>query len=463
MADKKRWWTRRLVKVAAALAALLIALAAAGKWWIIPALIRREFQRQLPEYWDGEGEIGAIHFAYFGPLVLKKVELRDRRGQTWLATEEIKVELQDWPSLHPTIWSAVFFTPTVTLHVQDGRCRPPLRKIASEFWLKYLALRELHFWNGTLEVREDGKGAGKWESLAATFQWNPAARRIHLHPPWGEPFAIEAVKVEGFVMADDRLAVKRLSGRVGQGRAWVSFDSQMGANGVWRMKGTISAMKLDLAPLRLPVAGLEKGLATGLMNLHLDGRDANGLTGVAAAFVEDADLRNIPAFAEVLRRAGMGRLDVLSDSDVEAHFKVHGRMLALDGARIHLPLAAVDIEPGGTLDVLTGRMGLTAVVVVFENVRDLLKRIPLVGLVVDLTDRLSRFRVEGKWQDPRGLVVAAAPLSGVRKGSKDFLTDAARGTSRFGKSVFNGLGGMLNAVDPNRTATKRAETQPAGP
>jgi len=172
--------------------------------------------------------------------------------------------------------------------------------------------------------------------------------------------------------------------------------------------------------------------------------------------VEGADLRKVPAVAEVLRRAGLGRPDVLSDSDVEIQFGLRGAEVVLQQTRIQLRLAAVDVEPGGTVNLRTGEMDLVAVVVLFEKVRDLLRSIPLVSIVVDLTERLSRLHVEGKWGRPESLVITPAPLREIREGSKKFLTAAARGGRQVGKAVLGGLSdlrGLLSPSDPNAPAT----------
>jgi len=132
-------------------------------------------------------------------------------------------------------------------------------------------------------------------------------------------------------------------------------------------------------------------------------------------------------------------------------------VVTFEQARIHLSLAAIDVEPGGTLDAWTGRLDAHVVVLLFQNVRGVLKQIPLVGLVMDLTEKFSRLRIRGKWQDRESLQIESAPLAGVTRGTRQFLTDAARGTGRFGKAILNGLGGAFGPADPNGTS------KPGGP
>jgi len=457
MAEKERSWRRRLAKVLAATAGLFLLAALAVKWWVAPAILRHEFLRQLPEYWSGRGKIGSVRFAWFGPLELRGLELTDRQGRTWLDDTTVVLHLQDWPSPHPTVWSVDVIGAKATLHVDaDGTCRPPWRKVPAELWRKYLDLRIVQLAGAAVEVRGPGRAPQRYESLHADLWWDPARRRAGLGLPWGRRLTVEAVQAEGFVLAADRLEIERLAGRVGEGRIAASLKSRMGPDGLWRGEGRLTAVKLDLARLGLPIRGAEQGVATGLLDLRLEAWDANGLTGSGMGFVKDADLRNVPAAAKLLRQAGLARTDALSKADVEFQFRLRGTVAAADGARVALPLAAVDIEPGGTLDLWTGGMDLCAVVLLFEKARAVLKRIPLVGLMVDLSEQFSRLRVRGRWQDADSVVIESAPMAEVTNGSRRFLTDSVGGTAGIGKAILKGLSDPFAPAASTRPASRPA-------
>jgi hypothetical protein len=121
-------------------------------------------------------------------------------------------------------------------------------------------------------------------------------------------------------------------------------------------------------------------------------------------------------------------------------------------------MAAIDVEPGGTLNLWTGRLDVVAAVGLLQQLRGVLKSIPLMGLVVDMTDRLSRFRVEGKWDDAASIVITQAPKREIREGSKQFMTSAAKGSSKLGQTVLADVARILGEPVGTRPATATGPT-----
>jgi len=107
-----------------------------------------------------------------------------------------------------------------------------------------------------------------------------------------------------------------------------------------------------------------------------------------------------------------------------------------------------------------------AVVVLFERVRDMMKSLPLVGLMVDLTERFSRLRVQGFWQDDESIRVTPAATSNVTSQTRKFLTDAARGRKRLGRGIFDALGmpegDSAGTTRPASSPTTKPSLRPAG-
>ena len=455
MSQRTTRWLRRLAKTAGVAAAVIIIAAVAGKWWLAPALLRWRLNQLLPEYWDGSAEIAGVDFSYTGPvpITLRGLALRDRRGRCWLRAESVRFVLSDWPSLHPRLGALIVTRPTVTAHRAGGRCEVPLRRLPVEWWDEYVDLKGLSIESGSLELTEDGRWTARSAGRDVSLRWG---RRGYCLSVAGQGLVVRDVQAEAFVVQDDGVEVRRLTGRTCGGRIVASMTGRLAPGGGVEARGQIVAGAVDLAGMKVPIRGAERGKLTGMLRFRADGSDANGVTGYGTAFVEGADLRGVPVVAEVLRRAGLGKPDVLSDSDVEIQFGLRGADVILQRTRIQLRLAAVDVEPGGRLNLRTGEMDLVAVVVLFEKVRDLLRSIPLVSVMVDLTERLSRLRVEGKWGEPESLVIAPAPLREVREGSKKFLTAAARGGRRVGKALWGGLsdlGSLFGPSDPNGPTT----------
>jgi len=461
MSERKTRWLKRLAKAGAVAAAAIVVLAVAGKWWLAPALLRWHVRRVLPEYWDGPVEIADVDFNYTGavPVTLHGLALRDRRGRCWLHAKSVWFVLSDWPSLHPRLGALIVTRPTVTAHRVGGRYEVPLKRLPVEWWDEYVDLKGLSIERGSLELTEDGewtvRTAGQDLALLRAlrgYRLSVAGRRL----------VVRDLRAEAFLVKDDGVEIRGLGGRTCGGRLEASVTGRLTPGGGIAARGDITARAVDLAQAELPIRGAEKGLLTGMLRFQADGSDGSGVSGHGTAFVEGADLREVPVVGEVLRRAGLGKPDVLSDSDVEVQFALRGAEVVLQRTRIQLRLAAVDVEPGGTVDLRSGQIDVVAVVVLFQKVRDLLRTIPLVSMVVDLTERLSRLHVEGTWDRPESLVITPAPLREIREGSKEFLTAAARGGRQVGKAVLGGLNdlrALFGPSDPNAPTTKPAKRE----
>jgi len=124
----------------------------------------------------------------------------------------------------------------------------------------------------------------------------------------------------------------------------------------------------------------------------------------------------------------------------------------------------VDVNPGATIDAWTGQIDAVAVVVLFERVRDSLKSLPIVGLMVDLTEHFSRFRVRGLWQDDGSIQITPAAIGDVTSRTREFLTNAARGRKRLGRGILDVLvmanGNSATPARPASGPSTRPATRP---
>ena len=449
---------RRLLRFAAWLAVLLAVLVAAAKWLIIPAVLRWQINEYLPEYWDGRAEIGHIEIGLSDEVVFHDVALLDRRGRAWLRIGELALAVRDWPSSHPVLWHVSVTGPSVTAHYTAGRCEPPIRKIPADLWVEYVDLTGVTVLDASLTAAEDGTETMRWDIPRLTVRregdWlatlEDSVRRLQ----------VSRFDVSGFVLADDRFEVGRLTGSVKgkeqDGQAALSLKARVAEGGARELTGHLAVRGVDLTELKLPIRGAEEGLLIGICRFRVGGADGGIFGGQGWLFVDGADLRSVPAAAEVLCRAGIGQLDALADSDVEMRFRLNSSLATFDQARFRISVAAVDVEPGGTIDVLTGQLDAYCIVVLFANVRNVLKAIPLVGLVVDLTEQLSRFRLKGRWSNAESLAVTTEPMKGIAEGSKRFLFGAARSANGggLGGTIGRRLAGIFGNGDANKPATR---------
>jgi len=451
-------WLRRLVKAALWAVAVLLALAVALQWWIGPAVVRWQVNRRLAGFWDGTAAIGSVNMDVVGQTVsLGDVVLCDRQGRAWLRAASLEVSLEDMLSSRPVVRGLRAANAEVIVHCQGGLCRPPLLGAPPDGWAELLGLDHAVANGATLTVRNDGELVSRRRVQRVSY-----ARKVGPGPgvsllgSFGT-FAFTDLKVEGFVVGKGRIELGRLTGRLGGGRVIVSARADKDPNGQWLPAGRVVAARVGLQQLKLRISGAAQGVVTGMANFRLESPDANGLTGQGMAFIEGADLSGAPMAAALLKSAGLENSEMLGKADGEGLFHFRGATATFDQARLNLPLAAVDIEPGATINVSTGQIDAVAVVVLFDRVRDMLKSLPVVGLMVDLTERFSRLRVRGLWHDEENIQITSAAISDVTSRTKQFLTDAARGRKRLGQGILN----VLGIANGNFSTTSQPASGPA--
>lgn len=440
MAQTKHRWPRRLVMAALWTVVVLVVLGAAFQWWIGPALVRWQVNRRVAGFWDGTVAIGGVGLVFCDTIHLDDVVLCDRRGRAWLRVTSMDVSLENLLSSRPVVRSLRAWNAEVIVHCDDGICRPPLLNATSDDWAELLNLKGAAVHGATLTIRNDGKVVSQGDVPLASYERQPGSApwlSILSSVGW---FVFTDLKAEGFVTSEDSIEVGRLTGKLGGGRMILTGRADRDPNGLWQATGRMVAARVDLQQLHLRITGGEQGVVTSLLNFRLDSPDPNGLTGEGMAFIKGADLSGVALAKALLQSAGLRKSEMLTNADGEGLFHLRGATLTLDQARVSLPLAAVDIEPGATINVATGQLDGVAVVVLFEQVRDMLKSLPLVGLMVDLTERFSRLRVQGFWQDDESILVTPAATSNVTSQTRKFLTDAARGRKRLGRGILDALG-----------------------
>ena len=130
------------------------------------------------------------------------------------------------------------------------------------------------------------------------------------------------------------------------------------------------------------------------------------------------------------------QLEALQATDVEAAFTMKGRVVTLSQARLANAVAAVDIEPGGQVDIGKHSLDLYAIVAPIKQVSDLLASIPFMSLVVKLKDRLTRVHIRGDWNAPPARLISKESLQDIAEGTVDFIRGAASSGGRLGKSIY---------------------------
>jgi len=80
-------------------------------------------------------------------------------------------------------------------------------------------------------------------------------------------------------------------------------------------------------------------------------------------------------------------------------------------------------------------------------VRDFVRRLPVVRLLVGLRDKLTRLRVKGQWSDPASELIRKEPVKDVKEGVTDFFLDAARSEGQLTDSILDTSLHLLNGSE----------------
>jgi hypothetical protein len=174
---------------------------------------------------------------------------------------------------------------------------------------------------------------------------------------------------------------------------------------------------------------------------HTGDRDGPVVKGYA--YLTDANLADVPVLTGLFHVAGLTQLDALQATDLEAAFTMKGRVVTLSQARLSNAVAAIDIEPGGQVDIGRHSLDLYAIVAPIKQVSDLLDSIPFMTLVVKLKDRLTRVHIQGDWNDPPARLISKESLEDIAEGTVDFLRGVTSSGGRLGKSVYGTFSDIL--------------------
>ncbi len=119
-------WPVRTLKLAARIVLVLLLLALAGKFWLAPAVIRRQACSALGRHWRGRVFVDDVEFNYFGPIRLRGLRAVGPARREWASIGEVTLLLKDWPSLHPYLTAVDAERVRLTAHFENGRCQPPI-------------------------------------------------------------------------------------------------------------------------------------------------------------------------------------------------------------------------------------------------------------------------------------------------------------------------------------------------
>jgi len=255
-------------------------------------------------------------------------------------------------------------------------------------------------------------------------------------------------------------------------RGEVRFDGQTPPSAVaeWsasfckgQMKGNLTANALEDGTVKYHCKADAQGVSFDEMSKLLSGRQEtrkgelqyifvmdgrtgapNETAGRGYIYLTDAHLGDVPLLTSLFNFVGISQFDALQSTDVEATFAVKGPVVTLNKARVANAIAAIDVEPGGQVDIEKHYLDLYAIVAPVKLLHDVLDSIPLVKLVVRLQDRLMRVRIRGDWDAAPTSLISKEPLKDIGEGTVDFLRGVVSSGRRLGKTLYNEFGERFN-------------------
>lgn len=182
-----------------------------------------------------------------------------------------------------------------------------------------------------------------------------------------------------------------------------------------------------------------QGRASASGKLSIRGLDVKSLGGKVAIYMDDVEAFRLPVLSQILTFLKIQK----ETSDFHGTFDMRGLTATIERARLANRLSALEAEPGGTIDLGQGRMDFYLVAVPLSTVRDLLLKIPLVNLLVNLQDKLTRLLVRGQWDAPPSKLLSVQPVRNVGEGTLTFFRDVARSGGQIGGDVLNTLRSII--------------------
>jgi len=235
-----------------------------------------------------------------------------------------------------------------------------------------------------------------------------------------------------------------------KGRVNGAFDVDFNKSQPARFNGRVLAKDIDLAQLAKLLETnrkFKKGDALFQYNFTCIGKDLQALNADGMFIINDADIGSFPVFTKIFKSIGLSMLNPAESSDAGAVFTMKGSTANISEAHLTNRLGAIQLEPGGKVDIKSGQLDFYVVAVPIKEIDDLIKRIPVAELFVNLKDKLTRLHVKGHWSQPPAKLITKEPLKDIKQGTVDFLTGAVKTegqlrdfTIKKFKDIFENLG-----------------------
>jgi len=462
----------RLVRLVIYLVLIAAIAAVAVKFYVAPLVIADQVEKSLGEYCLGSVKIGGVEFSYFGPIRAYGLVVRNQAGDKWLDADLATAELEDWPSLHPRVTKLTLRRPNVTIYQGEPS---PLTTPAESEPSDLLDLRDVLVDGATLTlVRPNGQRKslegvrisgslrkGEWlidgklgESENAPILTGRAQRRARQNGstvteftglatlPGGKANIAADVASPAGPAAKFTASLEVIADAFG-GAANCRARAIVPADGSPRLDIKLVAGEMDLDamsaawrhadPLHGRLVALQ--VSASLTSAGMEGVTANGLVVLDDVLVRPGSILDTILLA--ITPESMAH----DHADIQAVFSLDGPLVTIHSGSVGCQLIALDIEPGSTINLETHELKGEVVVVVMKDVSHLLGMLPMMSILTDLGDDLTRSSVTGTWDSP---IVVPLPMGRLAGRTVQMI----RGFTSPGGLMFAPMQGIFNALPP---------------
>ncbi len=257
-----------------------------------------------------------------------------------------------------------------------------------------------------------------------------------------------------------RINVENINADFCGGKLTGSLFADKQPNGLFSMGGRLGLKDADLVEMtgKLDAARkFTKGKCSGEYEFSFTEKDLQSLRAGGAIFVDNADLQVLPVIPKIFAAVGLKEYDPLRASDAVASFTMTGPEVTIDSARLSNRWAAIRAESGGKVHLETSQVDAYVVAAPLKQIDDIMQKIPVINLFVDIKDKLVRLRIKGNWSQPEGVAITKEPIKDVRDGTVDFIKGVLDSGGQITKKMLDALN--IFSKESGKDASEKIEVQ----
>jgi len=239
----------------------------------------------------------------------------------------------------------------------------------------------------------------------------------------------------------------KFSAVVCNGRVSGSFYAKVEQKKLTEFRGRILAVNVNFPEFTSVLTADAKKAARGTFTVRYDftGRpnDLKALNGEGLIVFYGADVSVLPVIPQIFRFVGLSQYEPLKMSDAEGIFSTAGPVVTIKSGHIANRFAAIEFEPGGTVNLQTKRIDGYVVVAPLRQIAGAIEKLPVINIFANLKDKLMRLHVKGHWSAPPPELIKKEPIEDIRDATVGFIQDVVKTGGQFGQGMLDTLGTLF--------------------